>query len=498
LTSTALRALPILFCLVLGSLPARAAEGDLQDAKRSEARDRFSRGLHLFENGDNGGALAEFKRAYELVPNRLALYNIALVYVALDKPVEAALTMERVLVDSGPLKPDYIARAHAVRDEQTLRIGLLDVKANVAAAIEIDGIKIGDAPLAAPLRVAAGTRVVGVLASGFLPIRKEIAIAGGAKAELTFELQPSETHLAHVEVRCPLPGSDILVDGTLVGKTPLPASVTVNPGVRVFELRRVGYLSAHKEIALSDGARGEVTFDPEEDARAESGVRGRLGLLLVEEGEVFLTIDGRARGEYRQPIELPVGSHDVKLERAGFEPLQRTIQVSSQSEMLVRADLRPTPETQSVYVAHARAYRTWAYAALITGAVIGGSGAGLALWGNSKLSSAQDTLTGVQNDFTNRRKCDATTGPSLAVLNQCNSDLANAQSDVTKYRNLRTGGIVGASVGVAAITVGVILLVRSPDPGHYDRFNPKSFASTLMPVFSGGPDGASLGLLGRF
>jgi hypothetical protein len=295
-----------------------------------------------------------------------------------------------------------------------------------------------------------------------------------------------------------LPGADILVDGTLAGKTPLPASVTVNPGARVFELRRVGYLPARKEIALSDGARGEVTFEPEEDAKAGAADRGRLGLMLIEEGEVFLTVDGHARGVYHQPIELPVGPHDVKLERAGFEPLQRTIQVSSKSELLVKADLRPTPETQSAYVAHARAYRTWAYAALITGAVLGGSGAGLALWGNSKLSSAQDTLTGVQNDFAKGGKCDGTTGPSLSVLNKCNNDLANAHSDVTKYRNLRTGGIVGASVGVAAIAVGVIFLVRSPDPGRYDRFNPKSFASTLMPVFSGGPDGASLGLLGRF
>ena len=43
-----------------------AADPAPDNATRAEARERFSRGLHLFENGDNGGALAEFNRAYAL------------------------------------------------------------------------------------------------------------------------------------------------------------------------------------------------------------------------------------------------------------------------------------------------------------------------------------------------------------------------------------------------------------------------------------------------
>ena len=46
------------------------------DAARTEARDRFDRGLDLFNGGENPAALAEFKRAYELIPNPLVLYNI--------------------------------------------------------------------------------------------------------------------------------------------------------------------------------------------------------------------------------------------------------------------------------------------------------------------------------------------------------------------------------------------------------------------------------------
>ena len=48
----------------------------------TEARERFGRGLRLFNDGDNAGALAEFERAYALSPHPSVLYNIGLVNAA--------------------------------------------------------------------------------------------------------------------------------------------------------------------------------------------------------------------------------------------------------------------------------------------------------------------------------------------------------------------------------------------------------------------------------
>src|SRR3569833_2568352 len=45
------------------------------DAAKAEARERFDRGLALFEKSKNAAALAEFKRAYELIPNAVVLNN---------------------------------------------------------------------------------------------------------------------------------------------------------------------------------------------------------------------------------------------------------------------------------------------------------------------------------------------------------------------------------------------------------------------------------------
>src|SRR5450755_2596179 len=58
--------------------PTPAAAGAPSPAVKAEARERFDTGLHLFEKGENAGALAEFKRAYQLIPTPVVLYNMGL------------------------------------------------------------------------------------------------------------------------------------------------------------------------------------------------------------------------------------------------------------------------------------------------------------------------------------------------------------------------------------------------------------------------------------
>ncbi len=485
---------------ILASLTGPAkAQPAAADSARGEARERFSRGLHLFENGDNGGALAEFKRANELVPNRLALFNIGLVYAAMERPVEAAATLEKVLKDTGPLKPENLARARAVKEEQEKRIAYVDVTTNVPATLDVDGLEAGTSPMTAPLLVAAGTRVIGAQAAGHLPGRREITVAGQTRTPLALELRPSEARLAHLEIRCALPGADVFIDGIPAGKTPLAASVTTEPGTRVVELRRAGYVTQKREIALQDGARGELVFDPEIDAAATTS-GGRLRLQIAE-GEILVTVDGRARGVYREGIAIPAGPHLVRLERAGFEPENRQVVVPQGSELPLHVDLRPTPETREAHVARARTYRFWAWTTMVGGVVLGGASTGLALWSNGKIPGAENKLQTVQQNAV--RFGPGTCDPSKALTNeqiaQCQQDLSDAENSLSNYRNLRTGGFVGAGVGVALIGVGVALFALGPDSGRYDRPESETVAwRTIVPVVELVPGGGRLTLAGRF
>ena len=491
-----------LLCILTISLfahPVALAQSAPSDSARVEARARFFRGLHLFENGDNGGALAEFKRAQETVPNRFVLYNIGLVYAAMERPVDAVDTLEKVLADDGPLKPEQIARAREVKDEQVKHIGLLYIESNVEANVEIDGIHAGQTPLPAALRVAVGAHVVGVVAQGYLPARNEIIVAGGITARLAFKLLPTETSLAHIEVRCALPGAEVFLDGVLAGRTPLASSLTTSPGNRVIELRRAGYVTQRREIALADGARGEVSFELAEESSAAEASLGWL-MVAVDEGDISLAIDGRNRGVYRERMRLPIGPHKVRLERAGFEPLEREIHISSGGDTTIKANLRPTLETRTAYVSHARAFRTWTFVTLATGALVAGGAGAIAYWGNSRLSTANSNLAKVQSDWTRFAggACDHSQNLSDTQLAQCQQRLSDAQNSVSKWSNVRTAGIVGAAVGGAMLATGAVLFFLRPDPARFDRPSEESVAGQpfLLPVVD--RNGGGLVLRGQF
>src|SRR5262249_4086132 len=160
-----------------------------------------------------------------------------------------------------------------------------------------------------------------------------------------------------------VPGADVLVDGQPVGRTPLPGSVAVPPGKRAVELRRAGYRPARQEIALDDGAAGELAFDLQEDEAAAARA-GRLA-LAGREPDPEVTVDGRPRGAYRGPLALPPGVHDVRVARAGFLAAERTVVVpeGGGAEAPVKITLIPTPETRAAYKQRAEARRTWGWVA---------------------------------------------------------------------------------------------------------------------------------------
>src|SRR3954467_1999081 len=84
--------------LCFTTLSAPAAEPDA--TAKADAAKRFDRGLTLFDEGDNAGALAEFKQVYATLPNPAVLYNIGLVYAAMFRPVDAVDALKQVVNDS--------------------------------------------------------------------------------------------------------------------------------------------------------------------------------------------------------------------------------------------------------------------------------------------------------------------------------------------------------------------------------------------------------------
>ena len=207
--------------------------------------------------------------------------------------MEAVEALDKVLAAPGALTGDRLARAKQTRDEQAQRIAKLSVVTNVPASIEVDNVEVGHTPLTGPLPVAGGLHVVGAVASGYAPQRKEVTVAGGATAEVKLDLVEMQGRVAHATIRTHLPGADIVIDDQVVAKTPLQKSLTVAPGQHKIELRRAGYATARQDLLLGDGASGEVALEPEEDRTALGTLGGTLA-LEASETEPVVTVDGKS------------------------------------------------------------------------------------------------------------------------------------------------------------------------------------------------------------
>ena len=236
----------------------KKSESPVDESKRADAARRFDRALRLFDSGDNAGALAEFKRAYDLLPQPVVLYNIGLVYAAMSRPVDAADALEQVVNDVR-LSTDQLQRAQRTLQEQQARIGRLAVTTKPEKAhVEVDNVEVAQTPLVAPIRVSEGNHIVGVVAEGYAPMRKEILLAGNTDVALNFELSSVRSaQVANLSVQSRVRDAELFVDDRLVGKTPLPTSVALAAGHHRVDLRRPGYVTAQRELDVGEGAVAE-------------------------------------------------------------------------------------------------------------------------------------------------------------------------------------------------------------------------------------------------
>lgn len=372
-----MRAIPLLLALTLTTQavawPGAPASAPTAEAK-AQAKKRFDRALRLFEEGDNAGALAEFQRAWELTGNPIVLYDIGLVHDAMGAWVEADRALSEVLdTKPDPLTPAMRKRATDARARARSRIGTIVIEAKgdklEGAIVELDGLEIGRWPLKDPIRAGVGKHVVGLIATGFAPARAAVSVAGEAQTTVTLELLPMEGKVAQLRVSANVPRANVIIDGVLVGDTPLPSSIAVAPGKHVIEGKRAGYATAATVLELTGGALGEARLDLREDPTAIAALGAKLH-VHASPSSVSITIDGTPR-DAMGPVPLPPGPHRLRVEAAGHYPIERDVLALEHVTTEVTMALTPTPETLDANDASIRAHRTWGFVGLGGGVALG-------------------------------------------------------------------------------------------------------------------------------
>jgi hypothetical protein len=296
-------------------------------------------------------------------------------------------------------------------------------------------------------------------------------------------------------VTSPLPGAEVVVNGKRVGATPLPASVAVPPGKASVELQRAGYRTAAQTIALDEGAHGELTLTLEEDPAAPESLRGRLLVTSSEPGSE-LVIDGGARRALAGAVSLPIGPHHVRVEKLGYEPTERNVEVVNGQDASLQITLAPTAETQARLDSSRATRKVAAWSLLAGGAALVAAGVIVGVVENGALSSARTdfthNVTDKENDLTNVCYKDEDIG--LYDAHMCDKVHSYYQNRVDKASLGRLLGFVGAGVGVVAAGVGGYLLATTG--GHGDAAVARA-GVTGVAAWTG-PGTGGLVLSGRF
>jgi hypothetical protein len=479
-------------------LAVSSASAQKVEDPKVEAAARFDRGLTLFEEGDNAGALAEFRQAYAIFANPVVRYNIGLVFAAMTRPVDAADALREVVADT-KLSEAQRERAKKTLAEQEARIGRLNVTTTPAGArIAIDDVEVATTPLTSPIRVASGSRIVGAVAEGYVPTRKEIVIAGNTDETLHFDLvRATAVRPASLTVRSRLTGADVFVNGKAAGRTPLSTSLSLPAGRYSVELRRSGYQTVTREIELAEGATGELDLETAVDPAALE----REGVLLsVDVGApVELFVDGEHLGSYTGPVRLPRGTHRVRVEAAGFLPLEREVTLDPAARNVLRDRLEPTSDTRAAHEADVRFHRTWGLIGIGAGALVTGGGVGYLIYNAPYKDDARKEL-----EEANAAAADGRTGPFCNHLGgqnttaECQAYVDDEQADLDGFEQRDLFGYIGIGAGAAIAVTGVVLLLTGEDADKYENSPSGANSERLRVSLATGPDALGATLSGSF
>jgi len=195
------RLLALVLGMALGTASAPALAADTASAGA-----HFERGVALYGEADYKAALTEFKRAYEMAPNPLVLYNIGQTQFQLRNYSAALTSFERYMAEAGANPPHAQDVQHSIEVLKT-RVGRVDIEANVPSDVLIDDEPQGKTPIA-KLLISVGKHKIVAKHDGAPPQEKTIDVAAGDSVPVTFTFDTSAPKPGPGPLATPPPATD--------------------------------------------------------------------------------------------------------------------------------------------------------------------------------------------------------------------------------------------------------------------------------------------------
>lgn len=459
----AIASLSLLTASLLSATVAAAAPPE--DAKRAEARERFDRGLTLFNQGDNEGALAEFQRAFQLTGNGTVLYNIGRVQAASGDPVSALQTLDQLSKNPAGLSAERRKEVESLRLEQENRVGsvALHCQVPVQGRLEVDGVDSGafDASKPLSLSLAAGRHVVGLLIPGYYPVRETVSLAGREQKQVELSPQPLAGALGRIKLSVEPIGVMVKLDDQELGRTPHLLELAVAPGPHHLRLERPGYAAIDRDVTVREAGVIEVSETLTFDAKSRTGHDGFLS-VHSSEPESVIFINGTVANDAGSGVSLPEGEHRLRVERGGFVTSERLVTVPRGSSAKIDVTLAPTAQYRADYSASVASRHNWALGIAVGGVAVAAASGGYLIWATKQVNQAEARWNedfGIASEHCNMNQSDCKQLLDVASIRQ---------TDLSEKQTHQTYGYVGLGVGLAAVVTGVVLRATGPDKHRYD------------------------------
>ena len=304
----------LLFALsALLSRPARADDDALGRAKAL-----FQEGVRLFSGGDLAGAFNRFSRSRALFPSVENTLNAAISANHL-KRFDVALGLYDALVAEfrGDLAPPDRGAVSRAISALLHEVGSLEIAANVAGTVYVDGEAKEMLPQLGPLRLLPGTHSVRIVKGGYATYERDLEVEADQRRRIDARLEPlggmGELRVEDTDT----PGSELYVDGRMVGTTPWEGALA--PGRHVLYARKGEVGSAPERFTI---LQGQAAL-----RRVRARPLGPTVHLLLKPEEALVSIDGAPVGRGRWDGRLPVGTYTLTLEAPGYVVKQAELRV---------------------------------------------------------------------------------------------------------------------------------------------------------------------------
>lgn len=205
------------------------------------------------------------------------------------------------------------------------------------ARVRIDGVDIGQTPLM-DVEVEPGEHQLSISKDRYLDYGETISIEGrSVEQSYSANLEPA---WATVSLTTSPSGADVLVDGELIGSTPMSAEII--QGQRDFVLKLAAHKAWQEEFDVLAGQDFSVPLVELEPAD---------GLLFIQSNPTAasVTIGGEFKG--LTPLEValaPDQSHELTFFKNGYNSNTLSIQTQADEERELNIDLEPILMTVSV------------------------------------------------------------------------------------------------------------------------------------------------------